>query len=146
MANKTIGDLVAVTGNPALTDILEQETDPAGTPASEKVTYQKIKNTVDGNLSTDDREFASLVTSGDGSTTGKTITNTPDGDIWLKVNSAIELVGDNSLLKSSYFSNDGGTTSLAISAVQSGDTLYWNGAVANYELAVTDDCGLIYEV
>ncbi len=146
MADVKIAGLPAVSGNPALTDIIEQTTDPAGTPVSEKATYQQIKNAVDGSLSGSDREFASAVTSGDGSTTGKTITSNPDGDIWFKVNSTLEIIGDGVKTKEAYFSNDGGTTARLISAIVAGDTLFWNGTVAGYELSGSDVCGLIYEV
>jgi len=96
-------------------------------------------------LSGADREFASAVTSGDGSTTAKTITAAPAGDILLLVNGQEELIGDAVLTEEAYFSDDGGTTPKAIASILAGDTLYWNGVVAGYELAAADRLRLVYE-
>lgn len=92
-----------------------------------------------------DRLFAPSVTSGNGSTTGKTITNTVAGDIAFFVNGIEETIGDGVKTKSAYFSVDGGTTARAISAIVSGDTLFWNGVIAGYELSGSDSGRLFYD-
>lgn len=44
-----------------------------------------------------------------------------------------------------YFSNDGGTTARTFSAVQTGDTLHWNGSVAGFQLAASDRIDIDYD-
>lgn len=85
-------------------------------------------------------------TSGDGSTTGVTIAATPAADSYVRVlvNGIGASLGDGIKTKECYFSADGGTTARAISAIQAGDTLFWNGTVAGYELATTDEVDFDY--
>ena len=47
--------------------------------------------------------------------------------------------------EASYFSNDGGTSARLIADIEAGDTLYWNGSIAGYELDATDDIDVGYE-
>jgi len=98
-----------------------------------------------GAITTSDREFIPSVTSGDGSTTGKTISSTPDGDVRLFLNGVAEIIGNGVKTKAAYFSSDGGTTAKLISAVAGGDTLYWNGTTVGYELSASDVGALLYE-
>lgn len=44
-----------------------------------------------------------------------------------------------------YYSNDGGQTARAWADITLGDTLYWNGSVAGFELASTDVIEFTYE-
>jgi hypothetical protein len=82
------------------------------------------------------------VTTADGqAATATTLAFTPavGTSFELKVNGVQEPIGDGTKVGvPAYFSVDGGTTARAWSAVASGDTLYWNGSVAGYELAGTD--------
>jgi len=79
---------------------------------------------------------------------GLTITATPalDGNVMIIVNSAVYSLGDGVKTKDCYFSVDGGTTARAISAITAGDTLYWNGVIAGFDLAVTDFVSMHYEI
>lgn len=79
-------------------------------------------------------------TAGDGSTTGVTLGFTPalDGYVQVFINGVKYTVGDGVKTENTYFSNDGGTTALAITALTAGDELIWNGTTAGFELAVTD--------
>jgi len=61
------------------------------------------------------------------------------------VNGIEETSGDGVKTKSAYFSVDGGTTARAISAIVSGDTLFWNGVIAGYELSGSDSGRLFYD-
>lgn len=88
-------------------------------------------------------------------TTGLTITGTPalGGDIMVFINGQKAVIGSGNRLDRGsftnnvecYFSADGGTTPRAISAIVAGDTLYWNGTHAGYDLAVTDEVDIDYE-
>ncbi len=54
--------------------------------------------------------------------------------IIVEVNGVAVEVGNGSITKACYFSRDGGTTAVAFSDLQLGDTLYWNGLIAGYDL------------
>jgi len=97
-----------------------------------------------GVISANEREETSAVTSGDGAVTGITLTATPKGDIRLQINGLGEIIAGDKL-SAAYFSADSGTTARALGAAVSGDELIWNGVVAGYELAATDDVALLYE-
>lgn len=106
-----------------------------------------------GVLSYSDKSYTMpFNTSGDGSTTGLTITNTPvEGSyVGMFVNGQEFEVGYGSTTSAPcYFSNDGGTTArgtISPNNVQSGDTLYWNGSVAGTELYTTWRISLFYQV
>ena len=88
----------------------------------------------------------SLVTTADNDTTGITITYTPflDGNVTVKVNGIEVDLG--SKLDHCYFSNDGGATARAVADIEAGDTLYWNGSLAGYELDATDDIDVAYQM
>lgn len=88
-----------------------------------------------------------LATSGNEATTGITITATPalGGNIMVIVNRLSYIVGDGSKLKDCFFSDDGGITARALNAVQSGDTLFWNGTIAGFDLFATDRVSMFYE-
>lgn len=95
-----------------------------------------------------DKELTPNATSGDGEDTGITISRTPAGDSYVKVevNGFAYTVGDGVKTKECYFSRDGGTTALGIADVQVGDTLYWNGVVAGFDLLGADQVDLYYDV
>lgn len=77
-----------------------------------------------------------------------TIVTTPtsDGYVQIMVNGVQQVLGDGVKTKDCYFSVDGGTTARAISAITAGDTLYWVGSVASWQLATTDVIDFNYNV
>jgi hypothetical protein len=82
----------------------------------------------------------SAATSGNEQTTTLAIAATPSGDGYVEVlvnGVGIEL-GDAVKTKDGYFSADAGVTARAIAAIATGDTFYWNGTIAGYDLATTD--------
>lgn len=89
---------------------------------------------------------ASAATSGDGQTTGLTIANSPALGSYVRilVNGLGYELGDGVKTKDCYFSVDSGTTARAISAIASGDTLFWNGVVAGFDLATSDIIDMDY--
>ena len=86
-------------------------------------------------------------TSNDGDTTGATITYTPFSDsvVTVKVNGMEINLSDGNKLEAAYFSNDSGSTARLIKDVEAGDTLYWNGSIAGYQLDGTDDLDIAYQ-
>ena len=86
-------------------------------------------------------------TSNDGDTTGLTITYTPydDGAVIIKVNGLQVNLGDGAKDQGCYFSADGGTTAKTSAAIAAGDTLYWMGSIAAYQLETDDDIDFVYD-
>lgn len=106
-----------------------------------------------GVLSYSDKSYTMVFnTSGNGQSTGLTISNTPvDGSyVGVFINGQEFEVGYGSTNSAPcYFSNDGGTTArgtISPNNVQSGDTLYWNGTVAGTDLYSTWRISLFYQV
>jgi len=96
-----------------------------------------------------DKDIPCLVTAGDGDpATAAGITNTPvdDGYVMVDVNGDIVQVGDGAKDKEVYFSDDGGATAKAISAITAGDIPYWMGSIAGYELDAVDRISLYYDI
>lgn len=120
-------------GSPALLVMVEDEEGSGGVSS-------------EGVSTNDDYNLNPSVTSSDGDTTGLTISNTPHNDSHVRVMvNGIEVgLGGNKLL-TCYFSADGGTTARAIADITSGDTLYWNGSIAGYQLDANDKINIIYE-
>ena len=96
-------------------------------------------------LSTNDQFETATVTSADGNTTGVTIAATPEGMVQIFVNGLLQELGQGVKTKDCYFSSDGGSTAKAITSIASGDTLYWNGSVAGYQLDTNDKITMSYE-
>jgi len=86
-------------------------------------------------------------TSSDGDTTGLTITYTPfgDGAVIVKVNGLQINIGNGAKDQAAYFSADGGTTAKSVADIAAGDTLYWMGSIATYELETDDDLDFVYD-
>lgn len=86
------------------------------------------------------------VTLNDGDTTGLSITYTPfsDSAVVVKVNGLQINLGDGAKDEGAYFSADGGTTAKLIADIVAGDTLYWMGSIATYELETDDDIDIDY--
>ena len=99
-----------------------------------------------GSVRTDYNQTAS-VTSNDGDTTGATITYTPfsDSAVIVKINGLQTNLGDGAKDQACYFSADGGVTAKSSIDIAAGDTLYWMGSLAGYELDATDEIDLVYQ-
>jgi len=80
--------------------------------------------------------------------TATTLATTPTGDgmVQVVINGLTAELGQGVKTKDCYFSVDGGTTARAIAAIAAGDSLYWVGSVAGYELDATDRIDFIYTV
>ena len=93
------------------------------------------------------QESAPSATTADEDTTGITITYTPFNDSEVKVtcNGLGVDVGNGAKDEACYFSADGGTTARSIADITAGDTLYWMGSVAGFELENDDEIDLRYE-
>ena len=98
------------------------------------------------NVKTDLNQTA-LVTTADGDSTGATITYTPFSDSYVSVEvNGLEVnVGDGAKDEPCYFSADGGTTAKAVADIEAGDTLYWMGSIAGYELEADDEIDISYQ-
>jgi len=92
-------------------------------------------------------EFNPNVTTSDEDNTGGTITYTPfsGGQVDIRVNGFGVDVGDGAKDEALYFSVDGGTTARAIADITAGDTLYWMGSIAGFELETDDEITIRYQ-
>lgn len=115
-----------------------------------KVDGKKIGWNGSGQLTTGkpqvgDTGLTPAATSGDGQDTTLDISNTPDGGrISVFVNGVQYIVGDGVKTEDCYFSIDAGSTARTLATVAAGDSLYWNGVVAGFDLAVTDVIDINY--
>lgn len=96
------------------------------------------------------KRMPAMTTSADGQLAcGIAILNTPIGGyIGVRINGLdVPDVGDGTKLGvSCYFSGDGGASARAWEDITLGDTLWWNGSVAGYELSsATDVIEFVYE-
>jgi hypothetical protein len=71
-------------------------------------------------------------------TTGITLGSTPAGVLRIAINGMIAKLGDGVKTDTFFFSNDAGATARTFANIASGDTLYFNGVAAGFELE-TDD-------
>lgn len=104
---------------------------------------------------TDDKSLAPTPGTGNFQTTGLTITHTPalGGQVDVFVNGIKAIVGNGNRLDlgdftnnvECYFSADGGATARTMAAIVTGDTLYWNGTNAGYDLLAADRVDINYE-
>lgn len=107
-------------------------------------------------LTTGNKSQAPTATTGNYQSTGLTIAITPlsGSQPIIFVNSIRAVLGNGNRDNlgsftgnvECYFSADGGTTARAIASIVAGDTLYWNGTNAGYDLAVTDQISMDYEI
>ncbi len=117
----------------------------AGTEAANKNYVDAATNVP----TTQNKNMAANLTSADGqAATATTVATTPAGDGYVEVtvNGIMVILGDGVKTRDAYFSADGGTTARAISAIAAGDTLYWNGSIAGYELTTADKIDFLYNV
>ena len=71
------------------------------------------------------------------------------GNVEVRVNGITYQPGDGTRTGvACYFSSDGGATARAITAIVSGDLLYWNGGSTNagFNLTTSDRIDFVYEV
>lgn len=98
--------------------------------------------------STSNKYMTASVTSADNQEACSTaIAATPGrgGHVQVLLNGMSIRVGDGTKTGvPSYFSGNSGTTARAIASIVSGDKLYWNGSVANYELDASDRFDFVY--
>ena len=76
---------------------------------------------------------------------GQTHTPFSDSLVTIKINGMEVNLSDGNKLKECYFSRDGGSSSVLIQDIIAGDTLYWNGSIAGYQLDGTDDLDISYQ-
>lgn len=102
-----------------------------------------------GNPTASNKAMTASVTSADGQAASAiTLAATPANHSYIQVlvNGQQQVLGDGVKTKDSYFSVDSGTTARAFSAITAGDTLYWNGSIAGFQLAASDKIDLNYSV
>lgn len=102
---------------------------------------------IDTGVQVYERDLSPLQTDGNFSPTGITITFTPflDSAVDILVNGVGVSEGDGVRTAASYFSIDDGATARLIADIQAGDELYWNGAIAGFDLSPSDVIDIIYE-
>ena len=127
------GIVSSSSGSPALLLMIEDEEGAGSTDV--------------GAETTDDLNQTPNVTTADGDDSGIVITHTPfsDSNVQILVNGVNVNLGDGAKNQACYFSVDGGTTARAIADIEGGDSLYWNGSIAGYELDGSDEIDVIYD-
>lgn len=95
------------------------------------------------------KDMAASLTSADGQVAcATTIAAKPLGGGYprIYVNGLAQSLGNGVKTKSCYFSADAGATAKTIANIAAGDTLYWVGSVAGFQLATTDVIDFDYAV
>jgi hypothetical protein len=95
------------------------------------------------------KEMVASTTTADGQlATVTTLVSTPVSNSYVKVevNGLKAIIGDGVKTKACYFSSDGGTTARTYNGIVSGDSLYWNGSIAGFELDTNDRIDVEYSV
>ena len=89
---------------------------------------------------------ASLTTADFQIATATTLVDAPAAGSYIQIliNGLSHTLGNAVKTKDCYFSADSGTTARAFSAITTGDSLYWVGSVAGYQLATTDKIDFNY--
>ena len=138
-------------GTPALLVMVEDEEGAASFDDSDlqaSIDSLEVSAATETGVATKvDRNKNPLATTSDGDSTGITITYTPysDSAVTVKVNGLQCNIGDGAKDEAVYFSADGGTTAKTIANIAAGDTLYWMGSLAGYELETDDDIDIDYQ-
>jgi hypothetical protein len=138
-------------GTPALLVMVEDEEGAASFDDSDlqaSIDSLEISAATETGVTTKvDRNKNPLATTSDEDSTGITITYTPfsDSAVTVKVNGLQCNIGDGAKDEAVYFSADGGTTAKTIANIAAGDTLYWMGSLAGYELETDDDIDIDYQ-
>jgi hypothetical protein len=88
-------------------------------------------------------------TSGNNSSTGITLSRQPTSATFIEINvngSIIDVKDGAGTNQACYFSVDGGLTPKTYSQLSLGDTLYWNGILAGYDLDSDDRIDMTYQI
>jgi hypothetical protein len=88
-----------------------------------------------------------IPTNGNYSSIGLTLSQTPyrDGSVSVYVNGIAVQESYGSRTGEVYFSNNGGLNARAIADLTAGDTLYWNGDIAGFDLTASDYIEIQYQ-
>lgn len=93
-----------------------------------------------------DHELTPAASSGsDNFDTTLAITSTPVGMVEVLINGVIYVLGDGVKTKDFYFTDDGGVSAQAISAIVATDELYFNAVIVSFNLSTADRIDIIYE-
>ena len=92
------------------------------------------------------RNVASAATSGNYQSTEIVLSATPNDAVTVSVylGGIYQIIGDGVRTTDCYFSSDSGVTAKTIANLTSGDTLYWNGVIAGFDLDINDRFTIIY--
>lgn len=127
----------------------ELSTDAAITLGSTSLTFVLYAGIKVPTGSTSNKQMTASVTSSDfDSACATTLVAAParSGYIAVAINGRLTTVGSGIRTKSCYFSSDGGATAKTFATLAAGDTLYWVGSVAGYQLAASDTIDFYYEI
>jgi len=95
------------------------------------------------------KNMAGSVTVADGNiatATAVALANVFGGYVGVQINGVSYIVGNGTKVGvDAYFSNDGGATARAFSAIAAGDTCRWNGSVAGFQLEATDKLNFLFD-
>lgn len=109
-----------------------------------------VEDLSEGGIPTlENKQMAGRVTTSDGDLACDTpIAEAPvlDSHVTVRINGISVSVGDGVKTAFCYFSDDGGTSAKDIADITTGDLLYWNGNVANYQLTTLDEIEFDYDV
>jgi phage-related tail fiber protein len=146
----TAGDIIPIQEGATNADTSwELSTDGAITVGTTSLTYSYFGGLKAPTPATSNKEMTASVTSADfQAACATTLATAPNrgGMIDVYVNGANQILGDGVKTKDCYFSADSGTTAKAISSIAAGDTLYWVGSVAGFQLAATDKISFSYNI
>lgn len=107
---------------------------------------RRLGGTGAGTPSYADVEITANNTSGDGQDSGAIFSATPVAFRGFQVGGRDQIVGNGVKTKDCYVSSDGGTTAKALSAIVAGDTVYWNGVIAGFDLVDTMNLTIKYDI
>lgn len=96
-----------------------------------------------------ERNLIPAATSGNNSSTGITLSRQPSPATFIEINvngSIVDIRDGNGPDRACYFSADGGLTPKSYTQFSIGDTLYWNGNLAGYDLDSTDRIDITYQL
>jgi len=88
---------------------------------------------------------ASVTTADEDEACATAVLGSPEGSVRVSVNGNEVPVGDGTKDEFCYFSDDAGTTAKVLSAIVTGDKLFWMGSKTNYELDAFDRVSFLYQ-
>lgn len=144
------GAVVSVSAGTANADKRFAQTEDAVTVGTNDQTWIDIGSGGSAAYPVEDNKAmaASVTTSDFDAACSTTVATTPSGDGYVRVliNGVGVELGNGVKTKDCYFSADGGTTARSIANIAAGDTLYWVGSVAGFQLATIDRVDFDYAV